>query len=77
MSPVQSKSAALALCIASAAASAQAADDDQSGAFGISLPSVNNSAIGYGKDVSGAVSDKLYYRRRLCYFAAGNAQQHA
>lgn len=61
MLSVKFKSAVLALCISAAVSSAQAADDDQSGAFGISLPSVNNSAIGYGKDVSGAVSDKLYY----------------
>ncbi len=61
MSPVKFKPAALVLFIAAAALSAQAADDNQSSAFGISLPSVNNSAIGYGKDVSGAVSDKLYY----------------
>jgi len=61
MSPLKFKPAALVLFIAAAALSAQAADDNQSGAFGISLPSVNNSAIGYGKDVSGAVSDKLYY----------------
>ncbi|ATF94545.1 integrating conjugative element protein [Cedecea neteri] len=27
----------------------------------LSLPEVTNSAMGYGKDVSGAVSDKLYY----------------
>lgn len=27
----------------------------------LSLPTVNNSAMGYGKDVTGAVSDKLYY----------------
>lgn len=27
----------------------------------LSLPAVNNSAMGYGKDVTGAVSDKLYY----------------
>lgn len=29
--------------------------------MGLSLPQVNNSAIGYGADVSGAVSDKLFY----------------
>lgn len=28
---------------------------------GLSLPQVNNSAIGYGKSVDGAVSDKLFY----------------
>lgn len=27
----------------------------------LSLPTVNDSAMGYGKDVTGAVSDKLYY----------------
>lgn len=27
----------------------------------MSLPQVNNSAIGYGKSVDGAVSDKLFY----------------
>ncbi|WLS81174.1 integrating conjugative element protein (plasmid) [Erwinia pyri] len=61
MSQIKLKPAALALFIATVAVSAQAADDNQSTAFGISLPSVNNSVIGYGKDVSGAVSDKLYY----------------
>lgn len=61
MSRVKLIPTALALFIVTVAVSAQAADDNQSSAFGISLPSVNNSAMGYGKDVSGAVSDKLYY----------------
>ena len=39
---------------------AHAADDDNT-ILGMSLPQVNNSAIGYGKSVDGAVSDKLFY----------------
>ena len=61
MSSRKIKTAVLAVAIAGTLGSAQADDDNRSSAFGISLPSVNNSAIGYGKDVSGAVSDKLYY----------------
>ncbi|HEI8868297.1 TPA: integrating conjugative element protein [Serratia odorifera] len=37
------------------------ADDDNGTLFGISLPQVNDSNIGYGKNASGAVSDKLFY----------------
>lgn len=35
--------------------------DDNGGLFGVSLPQVNDSNIGYGKNASGAVSDKLFY----------------
>ena len=51
----------LAVLVSISIGTAQADDDNRSGAFGISLPSVNDSAFGYGKNVSGAVSDKLYY----------------
>jgi hypothetical protein len=37
------------------------ADDNGSTLFGVSLPQVNDSNIGYGKNASGAVSDKLFY----------------
>ncbi|SUI70484.1 integrating conjugative element protein, PFL_4711 family [Serratia quinivorans] len=41
---------------------AHADDNDDNGTlFGISLPQVNDSNIGYGKSASGAVSDKLFY----------------
>lgn len=39
---------------------AHAADDDNT-ILGMSLTQVNNSAIGYGKSVDGAVSDNLFY----------------
>jgi len=51
----------LAILVSISIGVAQADDDNRSGAFGVSLPSVNDSAIGYGKNVNGAVSDKLYY----------------
>ncbi|MDM2974055.1 integrating conjugative element protein [Citrobacter sp. CK198] len=42
--------------------SAHADDNDNNGTlFGLSLPEVNDSNIGYGKSASGAVSDKLFY----------------
>jgi integrating conjugative element protein (TIGR03755 family) len=37
------------------------ADDDNSPLMGLSLPQVNDSAIGYGKSATGAISDKLFY----------------
>jgi len=56
----------LSLLIASSLAlvgvNAHADDNDDNGTlFGISLPQVNDSNIGYGKNASGAVSDKLFY----------------
>lgn len=48
--------------LAMAGVSAHADDNDDNGTlFGISLPQVNDSNIGYGKNASGAVSDKLFY----------------
>lgn len=42
--------------------SAHADDNDNNETlFGLSLPEVNDSNIGYGKSASGAVSDKLFY----------------
>lgn len=37
------------------------ADDDNQTLMGLSLPQVNDSAIGYGKSATGAISDKLFY----------------
>lgn len=37
-----------------------AAENERS-TFGLSLPQVNDSAIGYGKSIDGAISDKLFY----------------
>ncbi|HEI8505939.1 TPA: integrating conjugative element protein [Serratia marcescens] len=45
--------------LAMAGVSAHADDNDT--LFGISLPQVNDSNVGYGKSASGAVSDKLFY----------------
>ncbi|MDF6426571.1 integrating conjugative element protein, partial [Escherichia coli] len=39
---------------------AGAAENERS-TFGLSLPQVNDSAIGYGKSIDGAISDKLFY----------------
>jgi integrating conjugative element protein (TIGR03755 family) len=47
-------------CLALSGANAHA-DDNDSTLFGVSLPQVNDSNIGYGKNASGAVSDKLFY----------------
>ena len=49
-------------CLALAGVNAHADDNDDNGTlFGISLPQVNDSNVGYGKSASGAVSDKLFY----------------
>lgn len=41
---------------------AHADDNDDNGKlFGVALPQVNDSNVGYGKGASGAVSDKLFY----------------
>lgn len=61
MSTTTLRPAFLAVLVSVSIGLAQADDDNRSGAFGLSLPSVNDSAIGYGKNVNGAVSDKLYY----------------
>ncbi|HAO0314877.1 TPA: integrating conjugative element protein [Escherichia coli] len=37
------------------------AAENERGTFGLSLPQVNDSAIGYGKSIDGAISDKLFY----------------
>lgn len=48
--------------LALAGVNAHADDNDDNGTlFGISLPQVNDSNVGYGKSASGAVSDKLFY----------------
>ncbi|MBO1811320.1 integrating conjugative element protein [Serratia ureilytica] len=38
-----------------------AADEDNGRLFGVALPQVSDSSVGYGKSASGAVSDKLFY----------------
>jgi len=49
-------SAALSCCMLSSAYA-----DDDSAIMPLSLPQVNDSALGYGKSVNGAISDKLFY----------------
>ncbi|WP_313537568.1 integrating conjugative element protein [Pantoea sp.] len=61
MKPTTLRPAFLAILVSISIGVAQADDDNRSSVFGVSLPSVNDSAIGYGKNVNGAVSDKLYY----------------
>lgn len=49
-------------CLAATSLPALADDNEDSGTlFGMSLPQVNDSNVGYGKNASGAVSDKLFY----------------
>lgn len=42
----------LAVLVSISIGMAQADDDNRSGAFGVSLPSVNDSAFGYGKTLA-------------------------
>lgn len=56
---------------------AGAAENERS-TFGLSLPQVNDSAIGYGKSIDGAISDKLFlhHGRRVSDISAGDPEQH-
>lgn len=48
--------------LAMAGVSAHADDNDDNGKlFGVALPQMSDSSVGYGKGASGAVSDKLFY----------------
>ncbi|MGP0838065.1 integrating conjugative element protein, partial [Serratia sp. CY85251] len=38
-----------------------AADEDNGKLFGVTLPPMSDSSVGYGKSANGAVSDKLFY----------------
>ncbi|HGE9230570.1 TPA: integrating conjugative element protein, partial [Escherichia coli] len=51
----------VALAIMLACSSVTSAAENERSTFGLSLPQVNDSAIGYGKSIDGAISDKLFY----------------
>ncbi|CAD6179865.1 integrating conjugative element protein [Escherichia coli] len=51
----------VALAVMLACSSVAGAAENERGTFGLSLPQVNDSAIGYGKSIDGAISDKLFY----------------
>ncbi|EFH1645202.1 integrating conjugative element protein, partial [Escherichia coli] len=51
----------VALAVMLACSTMAGAAENERGTFGLSLPQVNDSAIGYGKSIDGAISDKLFY----------------
>ncbi|EPO2217946.1 integrating conjugative element protein, partial [Escherichia coli] len=51
----------VALAVMLACSFVAGAAENERGTFGLSLPQVNDNAIGYGKSIDGAISDKLFY----------------
>ncbi|MBB6965956.1 integrating conjugative element protein, partial [Escherichia coli] len=51
----------VALAVMLACSTMAGAAENERSTFGLSLPQVNDSAIGYGKSIDGAISDKLFY----------------
>lgn len=67
----------VALAVMLACSTMAGAAENERGTFGLSLPQVNDSAIGYGKSIDGAISDKLFYTLgEVSDIAAGNPKQH-